>query len=362
MFSARSCLPKIAASFVLACFFTASACSAAEPGVVLQGKDGPLAGKHIVLIAGDDEYRSEELIPQLGRILAAHHGGQCTVLFAVDPKTGIIDPAAQNIPGLKALDTADLMVIFTRYRELPDEQMKHLADYIESGRPIVGLRTATHAFKYAHHGKGDSPVFVGRSATKAANESAKTGTVPSPYAKYSSDSRTWPGGFGRQVLGETWIDHYGVHNRESTRATAAPGMEHDPILRGVGEIWGPSDVYAITKLTGDSRPLLLGQPLSGMKPTDPPNTKKRPLPVAWTKTYTGTQGKTARVFTTTMGHSGDLKDENFRRLLVNACYWCLGLEDKIPAKADVDFVGRYEPNAIHVGGAKKNVRPSDYQL
>ena len=161
------------------------------------------------------------------------------------------------------------------------------------------------------------------------------------------------------MLGETWIDHYGLHNRESTRATAAPGREHDCILRGVGEIWGPSDVYAITKLAGDSRPLLLGQPLSGMKPTDRVNTKKPPLPVAWTKTYTGTKGKTARVFTTTMGHSGDLKGENFRRLLVNACYWCLGLEDRIPAKANVDFVGKYEPNSIHVGGAKKNVRPSD---
>ena len=148
MFSARSCLPKIAASFVLACFFSASACSADEPGVVLQGKDGPLAGKHVVLIAGDDEYRSEELVPQLGRILAARHGCQCTVLFAVDPKTGFIDPAAQNIPGLKALDKADLMVIFTRFRELPDEQMKHIADYVESGRPIIGLRTATHAFWY----------------------------------------------------------------------------------------------------------------------------------------------------------------------------------------------------------------------
>lgn len=328
-------LPIVAAPLVFASLVAASASRGDELGVVLRGKEGPLAGKHVVLIAGDDEYRSEESIPQLARILAARHGATCTVLFTIDPKTGFIDPGANNIPGLAALDEADLMVIFARFRELPDEQMKHLVDYIESGRPIIGLRTATHSFRYTRH-------------------------KDSPYAKYSFDSRTWPGGFGRQVLGETWIDHYGRHNFESTRATVVPGMERNPILRGVGEIWGPSDVYLLTKLSGDSRPLLMGQVLTGMKATDPPDPDKRPLPVAWTKTYTGTEGKTARIFATTMGHCGDLKSESFRRLLVNACYWCLGLDGEIPAKANVDFVGKYEPNPIHLGEFKKNVKPSDY--
>jgi type 1 glutamine amidotransferase len=315
----------------------ATAAWAETPGAVLQGKTGPLAGKHVVLIAADDEYRSEELIPQLAKILAKHHGCKCTVLFAVNPQTGLIDPGAQNIPGMEALDAADLLVIFARFRELPDEQMKHFADYIESGKPVIGLRTATHAFNYTRH-------------------------KDSPYARYSFNDAKFPGGFGRQVLGETWVNHYGNHNVESTRATIAPGMEQHPIVRGVGEIWGPSDVYEITTLTGDSKPLVLGHVLTGMKPTDPPNEKKKPVPVAWTKTYTGTQGKAARVFTTTMGHGDDLKCENFRRLLVNACYWCLGLEDKIPAKAQVDLVGKYDPNPIHGGGFKKKVKPSDYRL
>ena len=251
--------------------------------------------------------------------------------------TGLIDPGAHNIPGLEALDAADLLVLFARFRELPDEQMKHLVDYLESGRPIVGLRTATHAFNYTRH-------------------------KDSPYAKYSFNNAQFSGGFGRQVLGETWINHYGKHNVESTRATIAPGMEQHPIVRGIGEIWGPSDVYEITTLSGDSKPLLLGHVLTGMKPTDPPNEKKKTLPVAWTKTYTGTQGKTARVFTTTMGHCGDLKCESFRRLLVNACYWCLCLEEKIPARAKVDLVGPYDPNPIHLGNFKKNIKPADYQL
>src|SRR5208283_1079598 len=89
---------------------------AETPGVVLQGKTGPLAGKHVVLIAADDEYRSEELIPQLAKILAMHHGCISTVLFAVDPKTGLIDPGANNIPGLEALESADLLVLFARWR------------------------------------------------------------------------------------------------------------------------------------------------------------------------------------------------------------------------------------------------------
>ena len=298
---------------------------------------GPAAGKHVVLIAADDEYRSEELIPQLGKILAVHHGCNCTLLFAVDPQTGFIDPGAQNIPGLEALATADLLVIFARFRELPDEQMKYLVDYVESGKPVLGLRTATHAFNYTRH-------------------------KDSPYAKYSFNNAKFPGGFGRQVLGETWIDHYGHHNVESTRTSIVPGMEQHPILRGVGEIWGPSDVYAVTTLSGDSKPLLLGHVLTGMKATDPPNETKKPLPVAWTKTYTGAKGLPARVFTTTMGHADDLKCEDFRRLLVNACYWCMGLEDKIPAKAKVDLVGAYDPNPIHNGGFKKNLKTSDYQL
>ena len=103
----------------------------------------------------------------------------------------------RTFPGLEALDAADLLVIFARYRELPDEQMKHIADYIESGRPMVGLRTATHAFNYTRH-------------------------KDSPYAKYGCNDDKLSGGFGRQVLGETWINHYGHHNVESTRATIVP--------------------------------------------------------------------------------------------------------------------------------------------
>jgi hypothetical protein len=139
-------------------------------------------------------------------------------------------------------------------------------------------------------------------------------------------------------------------------------MEKHPIVKGIDDIWGESDVYGITTLVGDCKPLIMGQVLSGMFPNDKPNPDKELVPVAWTKTYTGERGKTARVFTTTMGHSFDLKSEGFRRLLVNACYWSLGMEEKIPEKSKVDFVGKYEPNQIGMGKHKTGLKPSDHKL
>src|SRR4051794_5184893 len=161
------------------CVMLAGSVQAQESWVVYEGGEGPGKGKHVVLVSGDEEYRSEEALPQLGKILAKHHGFKCTVLFAVD-KDGTINPNVSNIPGLEALKTADLMVIFTRFRHLPDEQMKHIVDYVESGKPVVGMRTATHAFNIDRKNK---------------------------YAKWSFNAgKEWPGGFGKQVLGETWIN------------------------------------------------------------------------------------------------------------------------------------------------------------
>src|SRR5688572_24471679 len=87
-------------------------------GVVYEGGQGPGKGKHVVLVSGDEEYRSEEALPQLGKILAVRHGFKCTVLFPIDPADGTIHPGVSNIPGLEALRTADLLVIFTRFRDL----------------------------------------------------------------------------------------------------------------------------------------------------------------------------------------------------------------------------------------------------
>jgi hypothetical protein len=315
----------------------AGSASAGEPWIVLEGGEGPGRGKHIVLVSGDEEYRSEESLPQLAKILSRRHGFKCTVLFAIDRATGAINPDQRdNIPGLEALATADLMVVFLRFRELPDDQMKHFVDYVDSGRPIVALRTSTHAFNL---GEG------------------------SAFARYGWQSRDWDGGFGRQVLGETWINHHGAHGSQSTGGVIAPGAESHPILRGIKdrEIWGPTDVYEVRlPLPETCQPLVLGQVLEGMLPDDKPidGPKNDPLmPVAWTNSYASASGKVARVFTTTMGASQDLLSAGTRRMLVNACYWGLEMDDQIAADSSVDLVGKYEPLPFRFGGYAVGVMP-----
>jgi type 1 glutamine amidotransferase len=320
---------RLAALVLLAAW----AAAAADDRLIVPGKTGPGRGKRVVLVSGDEEYRSEQALPQLARILADRHGFDCTVLFAIDPKDGAINPNyQQNIPGLETLDTADLLILMTRFRDLPDAQMKHIVDYVESGRPIVALRTATHAFDI---------------------KTSKT------YARYSWNSKEWDGGFGRQILGETWIAHHGKHAIQSTRGIFAAGQETHPTLRGIrsGEIWVPTDVYQVRlPLPGDAQPILLGQVLQGMNAADAPVEGKQNdpmMPVAWTKT------DTRRVFTTTMGSAQDLLNEPFRRLVVNAVYWTLKLESRIDPRASVALVGAYEPLPFKFNGAKTGVKPAD---
>ena len=316
---------------------------AADPWLEVAGGDGPGKGKKVVLVSGDEEYRSEEALPQLAKILARHHGFDCTVVFAIDPATGLINPNTNdNIPGLEKLESADLMVIATRFRNLPDEQMKHVDAFLKAGKPVVAMRTATHAFN----------IPEGRT-----------------YRRYSWDN---PGegfaqGFGRQVLGETWISHHGGHGSESTRGLLPPDAKDHPILKGIkdGEIWGPTDVYGVRlPLPGDSKPLVLGAVLAGMKPDSPPvaGEKNEPMmPVAWVKSYSVEGGPKGRSFTTTMGAATDMTAEGTRRMLVNACYWAAGLEAKIPEKSKVDIVGPFEPTPFGFNGAKKGLSPADYR-
>jgi hypothetical protein len=332
----------LSACCVLILFF-ALPVKAADPWLEVAGGDGPGKGKKVVLISGDEEYRSEEALPQLAKILARHHGFDCTVVFAIDPATGMINPNTNdNIPGLEKLESADLMVIATRFRNLPDEQMKHVDAFLKAGKPVVAMRTATHAFN----------IPEGRT-----------------YRRYSWD---FPGegfaqGFGRQVLGETWISHHGGHGSESTGGLVAPDAKDHPILRGIkdGEIWGPTDVYGVRlPLPGDSKPLVLGAVLAGMKPDSPPVTgeKNEPMmPVAWVKSYSVDGGPKGRSFTTTMGAATDMTAEGTRRMLVNACYWGAGLEAKIPEKSKVDIVGTFEPTPFGFNGAKKGLSPADYR-
>ena len=328
----------------LVCLAVALVCGeclshAETPWVVYEGADGPGMGKHVVLVSGDEEYRSEEGLPQLGKILTKHHGFKCTVLFAINPEDGTIDPDnTRNIPGLQALETADLMIIATRFRDLPDEQMKHVAQYIDAGKPVIGMRAAVVAFRL----------------------SSKT------YERFSSSGSIWKGGFGQHILGQTWKSHHGAHARESTRGVIVPAARNHPIVRACNDIWGPTDVYSVAMpFPQENHVLAWGQVLKGMNPNDPPvqGAKNDPMmPMAWTRTYSAPAGQVGRVFMTTMGAATDLESEGLRRMLVNAAYWCVGLEDRIPARTRVEIVGEFDPLPFGFKKFKRGVKPSDHAM
>ena len=302
--------------------------------VVYQGSQGPGRGKHIVFLAGDEEYRSEETLPALARILARHYGFKSSVFITTDPKTGTIDPASSTIAGLDALKTADLLVIFTRFRDFPDSEMAHIVDYLDRGGPVVGLRTATHAFQ------------IRRPAAL--------------YAKYTWDNKdpAFPGGFGRQILGETWVSHYGTNHKQSSRLKLEPSQLSHPILRGVKDVWVQSGGYTASPIDG-SQVLAMGEILSGMTPDAPAAADKKPMPVAWSRTYQGASGKVGRVFTTTHGASEDLLNPGFRRMLVNACLWAAGLESRIQPATDINFVGPFQPSTFNFKGNVLGIKPAD---
>ena len=299
-------------------------CDAADPWLAIEGGEGLGKGQRIVFVTGEEYYRSEEGLSMFAKIMARHYGYTCTVLFAIDPVTGVINPnTTHNIPGLEALDAADLMVVFARFRELPDAQMKHIVDYVNAGKPVLGIRNATHAFRY-------SPEST------------------SPYKSWDWHSKEWPGGFGQQILGDTWIAHFGKFQAEATLAHVNPAYRTHPVLRGVADqIFCHTDVNSVERLAADDVVLFHGQVLSGLNPSDPPVTDHRQhtrMPFAWFKTYTAPSGKQGRSFTTTAGASLDWLSEDLRRLMVNAMLSLTGHESEIPEKANVSFVDTFRPS------------------
>jgi len=335
----KSLMRSLAACVVayLACCLVATSASA-KGWVKYEGGQGPGEGKHIVFITGDEEYRSEEAMPMMAKILSVRHGFDCTVLFAMDDATGTIDPTNQtNIKGMHFVKDADLVVIFTRFRELPDDQMKYFVDYLEAGKPVIGLRTSTHAFSYSRN-------------------------KDSQYAHFHWQSSDWPGGFGQQVFGETWVNHHGHHGSESTRGVIEGRHKSHPILIGVKDIWGPTDVYGTAHLPKDISVLVHGVTLSGMQPDSLPNYDKPLMPVAWVREHQGKHGNSNRIFCSTMGAATDLVSADLRRLLVNACYWGLKMENQIKPDSNVDYVGTFKPTQFGFGKFVKGIKPESHEL
>jgi len=305
--------------------------------VTYPAASGPGKGKNIVLISGDEEYRSEDGMPMLGKILSQRHGFNCTVLFSVGAD-GTIDPnAGTSLTHPEALDSADAIVMLIRFRKWPNDAMKHFDDAIKRGVPVIALRTSTHAFQLP-------------------------GT--SDFKDYNN--------FGKKVLGEQWVNHWGNHKSEATRGVIEAANAGEAVLSGVSEVFGNTDVYEAAP-PADAKILLRGQVLSGMNPADGPADYKKKtaagveqgindpmMPVAWTREVKNADGKTNKILCTTMGAATDLANEGLRRMLVNGVFWGLGMA--VPAKADVTRVGSFEPLMYGFNGGKKGVKPADHAL
>lgn len=298
-------------------------------------KDATEGSPHVVFLAGDQEYRSEECLPMLARTFAEKQGMHCTVLFALDEE-GRVDPTSKikwqdetvrhDIPGLEHLESADAVIFYTRLLSLPAEQLEHIYRYLDSGRPILSVRTGNHGF------------------------------IDWDYRPAGERVR-----FGEDLLGGAFRGHHGRWSQDSTRGIVVEGASDHPILRGVDDVWGTTDVYR-TYVEGGSLPdgctaLLMGQPLTGRQPTDPPNPDLMALPVAWTTEWRGGTGNTSRVFNTTMGSARDFECEDIRRLLLNAILWGMGREEQISPTSDVGIVGEYNPRPSGFDYEKLDVRP-----
>jgi len=334
-----STLSKLSVYVMLAAVVALPAIAGAQQGSITYepGKTGGGGGKHIVFVCGEWEYRCEESLPMMAKILAERHGFKCTVLFSMSTTGGTVDPSVTtNIPDMKLLKTADMMVVFAMDLELPDEQMKHFVEFVDSGKPVFGIRCTLLSFKYNRNKK-------------------------SPYAA-RFDCRN-KGGYAVPLFGEGWKGHYGAHGRESTRGLRSGLNERSPLLRSVHDVWGPTDVYRITTLPADATVLMYGQVLTGMKPTDGPNLKKALMPMVWTRQIKQKSGKTRRVVVSTIGAAQDMESEDLRRLYVNCIYWAVGLESKIPPKADVTYVGDpWKGSRWGRTTFKKGLKPADFAI
>ena len=276
------------------------------------------------------------------RLLATHHGFDCTVLFSLN-KDNDVDPTQKirwedktvthNIPGLEHLEKCDLVILFSRLLSLPPEQLQHIYNYLDSGKPIIGIRTANHGFIDFDYKKDGKKIDFGEAC---------------------------------------WVVHSAIimvaGSRIPRAASSSSKTKTHPVLKGVKDIWGTSDVYRTYKEGGSlpegCLPLVNGQPLMGRKHDDAVNAELIPLPVAWVKTWTGNTGQTARVFHVTMGSAQDFQSEGLRRLTVNAAYWCLHMEADIDDKSCMDLVGEYNPPDSGFAYKKLNIvprKPSFYQ-
>lgn len=323
----------IAAAVV--CLIACAHATAADH-IVYQGNAGPGKGKHILFIASDHEYRGEETCPAIARIMAKRYGFKCTVLFGQTPD-GVIKPGSSLVPGIEAIDDADMLFLFLRFVHPNDAWMQKFEGYLKRGGPVLGLRTTTHAFnglkgKYA-------------------------------YYNFNNGGSDFVGGFGRQILGETWnprlgAGHYGRNHKYATAMHVVPEQKDHPIMRGVKNMHAMAGAYSARPMP-NSTIIATNRVLESMKVGAKPIEGKPPQPAAWVRTYSFQGGQSGRAFCSTQGASEDILSEGVRRMIVNATLWCMNMEQHISADADVSFVGPYNPSTFSFRPSITDAKPGD---
>jgi type 1 glutamine amidotransferase len=225
---------------------------------------------HLAILMAEDEYKTEVSLPAWGR---AHLGKEfrTTYLYGNDAERN-------DLPGLEALETADVLLVSVRRRVPSAAQLARIREFIEAGKPVVGIRTASHAF------------------------SLRDGTPP------PEGHSAWLT-FDPDVLGGHYTGHHGVGPKV---AVSQPGESPHPIMAGVdlAQLQGHGSLYKVSPLAVSATPLLLGTI---------PDTPAEPLAWVYTNRYGG------RVFYTSLGHIDDFAEPAFQRLLLNGVRWAAGL-------------------------------------
>lgn len=233
----------------------------------------PLHAASLVFLIGEDEYKTWETLPEFAKADLEPLGHKVTIIHA--------DSVDKNhFPGIvEALRGADLLLVSVRRRTPHKQELEALQSFVAAGKPVVGIRTASHAFALL------------------------------PKATLSDPALAIWQEFDSAILGGNYAGHH--RGEDKTTIAVAPGAEKHAILAGVnlGGLVGNGTLYKNTPLAGDSTPLLIGS-----IPNQPAE------PVAWTH-LAGSQQ--ARVFYTSLGHPDDFKNTEFRHLLRNGLAWAL---------------------------------------
>jgi len=225
---------------------------------------------HVAFIVSDDHYDADKTLPEFAQMLRQRYGCYCTVLHG---------QGKADIPATEELQAADCLVLYVRRLVLPEVQLERIRQYVSSGKALVALRTASHAFS-AHY------------------KPPKDYRPPQGRAEWRS--------FDADVLGGNYHGH--TSNDLGTEVKLLAGAAGHPILAGVDpRPWhSTGSLYLVSPIDPGAKVLLSG------------SVGEKTEPLTWIRRYKG-----GRVFYTGLGHPDDFKVPQFRRLLANAIYWAM---------------------------------------